>query len=153
MAYKHILVAVDNDDNSEKVCRRALEIATGCHAKLDLLHVVEPPPLPVIAAGGMGAISPPVEPTPEERKEAVETARKNLEALKALLGITDADVRVIESPLTKETIHEAARDCGANLVVVGSHGRHGLALFLSSSIASEFLKDAPCDLLAVRIED
>ena len=153
MAYKHILVAVDNDGNSEKVCRRALEIASGCNAKLDLLHVVEPPPLTPIAAGGMGAIAPPVEPTPEERKEAVENARKNLESLKDRVGITDAEIRVIESPMTKETIHEAARDCGANLVVVGSHGRHGLALFLSSSIASEFLKDAPCDLLAIRIED
>ena len=153
MAYKHILVAVDDDDTNEKVCRRALEIASGCHAKLDLLHVVEPPPLPAIAAGGMGAISPPVDPTTEERKKAVETARKNLEVLKELLGISDANVHVFESPLTKETIHEAAQDCGANLVVVGSHGRHGLALFLSSSIASEFLKDAPCDLLAVRIED
>ncbi len=51
---------------------------------------------------------------------------------------------------TKEGILGAAREHGADLIVVGSHGRHGLALLLGST-ANAVLHGAPCDVLAVRI--
>ena len=151
MAYTRVLVAVDNDGTNEKVCKRALEIVAGCDAKLVLLHVVEPPS-PAVVPGGLGAIVPPQGPTEEAHREFVDAARDNLESIRVDLGIRSAEIMIVESPLTKDTIHEAAQSVNADLVVVGSHGRHGLSLLLSASTASEFLKGAPCDLLAVRIE-
>ncbi len=47
-------------------------------------------------------------------------------------------------------IHRIAEEQGADLIVVGSHGRHGLALLLGST-ANGVLHGASCDVLAVRV--
>jgi universal stress protein A len=47
-------------------------------------------------------------------------------------------------------IHAKAEELGADLIVVGSHGRHGLALLLGST-ANGVLHGAGCDVLAVRV--
>ena len=57
---------------------------------------------------------------------------------------------MVNAPSTKEGILGAAKEHGADLIVVGSHGRHGLALLLGST-ANAVLHGAPCDVLAVRI--
>jgi universal stress protein A len=49
-------------------------------------------------------------------------------------------------------IHRLARELRCDLVVVGSHGRHGLALLLGST-ANDVLHGAQCDVLAVRLQD
>ena len=46
--------------------------------------------------------------------------------------------------------HKTAREQGADLIIVGSHGRHGLALLLGST-ANGVLHGASCDVLAVRV--
>ena len=47
-------------------------------------------------------------------------------------------------------IHNVAEEIGADLIVVGSHGRHGLALIFGST-ANGVLHGATCDVLAVRV--
>jgi len=47
-------------------------------------------------------------------------------------------------------IHSLASEINADLIVVGSHGRHGLALLLGST-ANSVLHGSPCDVLAVRV--
>ena len=49
-------------------------------------------------------------------------------------------------------IHQLAEDVAADLIVVGSHGRQGLALILGST-ANGVLHGAHCDVLAVRVGD
>ena len=49
-------------------------------------------------------------------------------------------------------IHNTADEIGADLIVVGSHGRHGLALIFGST-ANGVLHGAACDVLAVRVLD
>ena len=58
--------------------------------------------------------------------------------------------RHVAAGYTKQEILEHAREIRANLVMVGSHGRHGLALLLGST-ANAVLHGAPCDVLAVRL--
>jgi universal stress protein A len=48
-------------------------------------------------------------------------------------------------------IHGLAEEINANLIVVGSHGRHGLALIFGST-ANGVLHGAGCDVLAVRVK-
>ncbi|MCY1401873.1 Universal stress protein family protein [compost metagenome] len=50
----------------------------------------------------------------------------------------------------RQEIHNLAKEDGCDLIVVGSHGRHGLALLLGST-ANDVLHGAPCDVLAVRL--
>jgi universal stress protein A len=51
----------------------------------------------------------------------------------------------------RQEIHQLAKDQKCDLIVVGSHGRHGLALLLGST-ANDVLHGAPCDVLAVRLQ-
>lgn len=80
----------------------------------------------------------------------LQEAQAALGALAEKLGLDDAEQWVVNALSTKEGILGAAREHGADLIVVGSHGRHGLALLLGST-ANAVLHGAPCDVLAVRI--
>jgi universal stress protein A len=144
-AYQHILFATDFTDEALQVGARAKEIAQRYGARLSLVHVIEP----VVVSPGYDLL--PV--LPEVPDEVLQTSSQ--EALRRLaerLEIQDAGQRVITSVSTKEGILEAVRELGVDLIVIGSHGRHGLALLLGST-ANAVLHGAPCDVLAVRIHD
>ena len=152
MPYKTIIVAVDYDDTRAAVCRRAVDLASLCDARLHLIHIVEP--LPPIAAPGVigGAPFPPAQ-SDQEHQQSIDDATEQLSALAAELGEMVTGFEVIESANTRNAIHDVAESKNAELIIAGSHGRHGLSLFFSGSTANELLKDAPCDVLAVRIPE
>jgi universal stress protein A len=152
MIYRNIIVAVDNDLSDDPVCDRAVAMANACDARLILMHVVEPPIAPV-APGVVGAVTVSSLPSEEEQAERMAEHAAQLDALAARIGDRVIERRVVESPQICDTIHEIAVEFNADLIVVGSHGRHGLSLFVAGSTASDLLKKAPCDILAVRIFD
>ena len=152
MPYRTIILAVDNDENSGEVCKKATDLATACDARLHLIHVVEPLP-PIAAPGVIGGAPFPPTPTEEEHQQSIDDADQQLSNLATELGDIVSGYEIIESPNPRNAIHEAAEAKAADLIIAGSHGRHGLSLFFSGSTANELLKDAPCDVLAVRIAD
>ncbi len=79
----------------------------------------------------------------------VASARQRLETLAGTLGIPDADRR-IEIGTIKTEILRVAQEVGADLIMLGSYERHGLALLLGSTEKS-VLNAAPCDVLTVRL--
>ena len=145
MTYQHILFAADFSDDVLRVGERAREIAQRCGARLSLIHVVEDIN---ISLGGGYELLPVLPELPDEA--LLREAREMLRELAQRLGMEHAETGVVNAPSTKEGILDAARECGADLIVVGSHGRHGLALLLGST-ANAVLHGAPCDVLAVRI--
>lgn len=145
MTYQHILFAADFSDDALRVGERAREIAQRCGARLSLIHVVEDIN---ISLGGGYELLPVLPELPDEA--LLREAREMLRELAQRLGMEHAETGVVNAPSTKEGILDAARECGADLIVVGSHGRHGLALLLGST-ANAVLHGAPCDVLAVRI--
>jgi universal stress protein A len=157
--YKHILLAVDFGDETRQIAERAADLAQRFNARLTLLHVVEVASLtPVIEqipplAPGMG-IPPesqiPVESNARAAEQAFQHARSALAQLAENLAVENPEQLVMDAPSTKEEIHRVAKENAVDLIVVGSHGRHGLALLLGST-ANAVLHDAPCDVLAVRI--
>jgi universal stress protein A len=151
MTYKTIIVAVDNDTTSEQVCECAHALAQACDATITLIHVIEPL-YPVAMPGAIGVVPVSPGPTDEEHQQRIKESGEQIAALKEKLGVRAVDYRVIESAWTREAIHNVVHEVDADLIVVGSHGRHGLSLFFDRSTARELLKDAPCDLLAVRID-
>ena len=153
MTYRKLIVAVDNDSSNDQVCDRAVEIAESCDPQLLLIHVVDPPTAPVVP-GIAGAISVSSLPPDEEAQaKLLDENRTQLEALAAKIGDRVVAQRVVESAMIRESVHQAAIDFGADLIVAGSHGRHGLSLFFTGSTTSDLLKNAPCDILAVRIAE
>ena len=62
----------------------------------------------------------------------------------------DVEHQIIVLGKPEVEIHGAAKDLGTDLIVIGSHGRHGIALLMGST-ANGVLHGASCDVLAVRV--
>lgn len=140
--YKHILLAVDLSPASEYIAARAADMARQYSSRLSLIHVVEYLPMDV---GNEWMLPPQV----DVEGTLVDNARRYLMRLAATIGRPEAECWVpVGSPKTEVT--RAAKDHGVDLIVLGRHGRHGLALILGST-ANAVLHAAPCDVLAVRI--
>ncbi|MCB1830733.1 MAG: universal stress protein [Chromatiaceae bacterium] len=140
--YRNVLVAVDFSDDSKAVVRKAQEISARNQATLNLLHVVE-----YTSSMYAGDI-----PLPEDLnldKDLAEQAAVKLKALAEEMQISEA-AQYVEIGIPKREIVRLAEERGADLIVVGSHGRHGLQLLLGST-ANGVLHQAKCDVLAVRV--
>jgi universal stress protein A len=140
--YRHILFATDLGPECQLVGRRALSLARRYEAELTLIHVVEY----MVAEPSYDLMVP--SPT-EVENNLVDSARGQIRAVARDLGIPGANCRV-EMGTTKGEIVRVAEETGVDLIVVGSHGRHGIGLLLGST-ANAVLHGAPCDTLAVRI--
>lgn len=144
--YKTILVAVDFSPAAEMVTQRAVELARRCPADLELVHVVEYlPPLDI----GYEPVTAPEWSVDEQ--VLLDNARQNLRDLAEGQGIGAVPQHVELGP-PKHVIVRLAQEREADLIVIGSHGRHGIGRLLGST-ADGVLHHAPCDVLAVRIQD
>ena len=85
------------------------------------------------------------------QEQIQDTAKSHLTEFAETLNIEEENSHLIFGRPETE-IHTLANEIGADLIVVGSHGRHGLALLLGST-ANGVLHGAPCDVLAVRVGD
>lgn len=139
--YKHILFATDLTDETEYVIEKVRAIRGYTGAKLSVIHVVEPLPGYSYAYLGIEDIE----------GQLIQEARQSIEKLGAKLNIAKSDQFVEVGP-TKTKILNIADDVGADLIVCGSHGRHGLSLLLGST-ANAILHGAKCDVLTVRLPE
>lgn len=135
---RHLLVPVDFDDVSDLAVRTAMTLADRFHARLTLLHVLQLPRTAL--ALGLEV--------PEEQLHA--NARRNLEAVKARVGRRHPDVVSVVVPGEPwSKIVELAKSLDADLIVMGTHGRHGLPRMFLGSVAERVLRASPVPVLAV----
>ncbi|MDT8896405.1 universal stress protein [Halomonas sp. I1] len=138
--YRHILVAVDLTRDSHKVLERAMHIADRNHAKLSIMHTLEPLGF---AYGGdipmdLTSIQDQLDEHAKQRLAEIADDHVPRENQHVMVGMPDTE------------IHRFADDQKVDLIVVGSHGRHGFALLLGST-STGVLHGAKCDVLAVRV--
>jgi universal stress protein A len=139
--YKKILLVVDLSEDSKRVGERAKAIAACYQSEITLLHVVEYVPVEPMGEALL--------PTVQIEGELVERARIKLTELAGKLGLSNSP-KLIETGSIKSEIVRAAQRLGANLIVLGSRERHGLAILLNFT-EDTVLHAAPCDVLAVRL--
>ena len=139
--YKKILVAVDLSEESNQVSQRAQAIAGSNGSELHLIHVIEP--LSFAYGGDIPMDFSGIQ------DEIQQQATQQLERFAEENNI-DHDHRHIVLGRPEVEIHATAKEIGADLIVVGSHGRYGLALLMGST-ANGVLHGASCDVLAVRV--
>ncbi len=139
--YKHILYATDLSEDTDFLIHKVREIRGYTGAKLSIVHVVEPLPGYSYAYLGVEDIE----------GQLIEEARQAMEKLGAQLHVEKADLHVEVGP-TKTKILKIADEVKVDLIICGSHGRHGLSLLLGST-ANAVLHGANCDVLTVRLPE
>jgi universal stress protein A len=142
--YQRILVAVDLTESSFTIAERGRALAAALGSDLEMLHVVEPPP--VVAPIPPDTVIPAIIKTQEE---LIEAAQKHLANLAGGPGSQQARWRV-EVGSVKVELLRVAREFHVELIILGNHGRHGLA-FIFGPTEDAVLHSAPCDILAVRV--
>jgi nucleotide-binding universal stress UspA family protein len=147
--YRNILVAVDGSSTSDTALTEALELVRGQPAALRLLHVVDSPDAyPDVMFGHIAGDL-------EELREAWHKAGWDIldqAAARARAAGIEPQLRLLESDgrHVASTIVEEARTSGADLIVVGSHGRRGFHRLLLGSVAEGVARTAPTSVLLVR---
>lgn len=139
--YSHILLAADFHDDSTKVVERALAMRDANQCKLSLVHVIEPVG---VAYGGEFPLD-----LGDLHRELEKQAREKLAELGKSLNVAE-EHQYLEVGITERELLRVAKEQSVDLIVIGSHGRHGLALLLGST-ANGVLHHALCDVLAVRV--
>ena len=143
--YQHILLAVDFSDQDSYVARKAERLATFYKAKLSIIHVLDNIPMPDTAYGTVIPLDS------GSSYELLESEKEKFIQIENRLTLDLAQRWLIWGKPQIEIIR-IANEQNVDLIVVGSHGRHGLALLLGST-ATGVLHHAPCDVLAVRLQD
>ncbi len=142
--YKHILYATDLSDYARPVGGRAVDVARRNGARLTLLHVLQEKDV----GAGLEATTP----IPGETDgPLVQEMRRRLSDLANQLGVPDADQVVVTSTSRGKQIRHVAEEREVDLIIVGSHGRHGLSLLWHDSTPNTVMHGATCDVLAVSI--
>ncbi len=144
--YKKILCPIDGSPTSEVGMREAASLAKSMGAQLRFFHVMEFQPAMLGYEGG------PVMPAMfdalrQSTAEVVARARKF--ALEQNIEATVGSVEAIGTR-TSDSIIEEARSYGADLIVLGTHGRRGVRRMLLGSDAEAVAREAPCAVLLVR---
>jgi nucleotide-binding universal stress UspA family protein len=144
--YRTILVPYDFSDHSKKALAAAVDLGRRFDSNLHLLHVVTPP---IVAYPTMGtAAAPP----PNLLMEVREAAERSLNDVAAAIEDPPGTVKphIATGGATADAIREAATTLGADLIVMGTHGRTGMARVFLGSVAERTLRLAPCPVLTVR---
>lgn len=142
--YQHILIAADFSAHTDEVIQRAQALASP-ETQLCLCHIVEDFPLTDFAYEPMISVDS------DMRESLLQAGQQQLAEVGKRYGI-DADHQWVEFGSPGRDIVRIADEHNVDLIVVGSHGRHGIKVLLGAT-ANAILHHAHCDVLAVRLQD
>lgn len=150
MTLKHIAVATDLGEHSLPALDAALDLAEVHGARVSLVHIIEPTPTPP----GLEAFA--LEGMPIDWVERVTDARRSVadQKLNAMCAekrrAPSVIVPVLLTGLLPDTLNEFLVRDQADLLVVASHGRRGVAHFFLGSVAERLMRTAPCPVLVIK---
>ncbi|MBU6467114.1 MAG: universal stress protein [Burkholderiales bacterium] len=143
--FKHILVPVDGSPTSMQAVSKAAELAKAFGSKVTALYVIDPYPFTGVGADFAYGQSQYLSVATAEANTALDAAKGTLQAA----GIT-ADAVIGEGHAVHEGIVRALENTGADLIVMGSHGRRGLEKLMLGSVTQRVLGVAHVPVLVVR---
>jgi len=141
--YQNILLAVDLSHDDEQVINKAQRIADQYGSRISIIHVLDNIPMPDTAYGTEIPLYEGL------NDELLNVKKTRLSQIGEGLGLDSTRVRMVWG-LPHQEIIRMAEEESTDLIIVGSHGRHGIALLLGST-ASGVLHHSPCDVLAIRL--
>ena len=142
--FHHILVATDFSAGAEHAMHTACELSRVYSAPLTVLHVDDPVPYP-LPDGYMMYTAVQLSAAPEELERRLESAKVDAQAA----GAVHVETRLLQgAPATQ--IVRFAKDEDYDLIVMGTHGRRGVARLLLGSVAACVVQTSECPVLTVR---
>ncbi len=138
VSIKNVLFATDFSPVSEAAFQYAEAIARKFGSKLHAVHVVPPQAYKYVPGGG-GEV-------PWDIDE--HQAKEEMEHLEARMTGIPHDALTVRGEIA-DSIHILIVEKNADMLVVGTHGRRGLARVLMGSVAERIFRQAPCPVLTV----
>lgn len=145
MAYQKILVAIDDSEISDNVIQQAAQLAKALNSEITVVEVMTLDPYLADAYLRLGQSNELIERVRSYVHENLTKAEKKFEAL----GLTVA-TQVLEGFSVNGEIISAAQNLGADLIIMGSHGRTGFKKFILGSVAQKVLGESHIPVLVVR---
>ncbi|MDM0011841.1 universal stress protein [Variovorax sp. J22P168] len=143
--FNHILVPIDGSDTSMLAVSKASGLALAFGSRITLIHVVDN--YPFIGVGADYALG-------QNEYLAAATSSANAALARGVAALAaeglHSDQRVIDGHVVHEGIVDTAIAIGADLIVMGSHGRTGIEKLLLGSVTQRVLQEARCPVLVVR---
>jgi nucleotide-binding universal stress UspA family protein len=142
---RRILFATDLSQASERAFEQAADMAGGSGAELLIAHAYQPPTVTPTDAYLSAAMYEQLD------VKLRETAAQQLERFARLARERGVAARalLLAGP-AHEAISEAVKEEGADLIIMGTHGRTGPARFFLGSVAARVVSEAPCPVLTIR---
>jgi nucleotide-binding universal stress UspA family protein len=147
-AYRKILAAVDGSRASAKGLREAIRLAKAGHTRLAILHVVDEYPA-FAALDGMMAGAPGADLVPALREGGKKVLAKAAAAARKAGVPAKPVLREGLGPAAYPIVREAKK-LGADLIVLGTHGRRGVRRLVMGSDAEQVVRTSPVPVLLVR---
>jgi nucleotide-binding universal stress UspA family protein len=147
--YRHIFVAIDDSPTSRKALKEAISLAQIHGATLEIVHAIDENLVHVFHSKGM---------TTTTRNELKQVLRTNAEGCleRAAERARQAGVKTASRLLrghgehSSDLIASAIQESGADLLVVGSHGRRGVRRLFLGSVAENLVRKVGISVLMVR---
>jgi nucleotide-binding universal stress UspA family protein len=146
--FKHILVPVDGSRTSLAAIDKAAGLAKAFDAQVSVVFVIDPYPFTGVGADFAYGQDQYLSAAKAEANAAIEAANTRLQQA----GVRAAQTRVVESHAVWRGILESADAAQADLIVLGSHGRHGLERLVLGSVAQSVLAHTKVTTLVVRAQ-
>lgn len=147
MNFKKILIAVDNSTCSEKAAKTGYEMAKKFNSKIALLNIIEPAPTTVNPDYTLAPVFMEMYDNSDENSHLL---LKEIEK-KFAKGVSTTYLSTIDT--ATHGIIQQAEEWGAELIVIGTHGRSGLYHFLMGSVAEHVARKSACPVLIVPNKD
>lgn len=150
IAPRNVVVATDFGDAAARALQYGLEFAVAFGSRLHVVHVADD-----LAARGLPLVGMLPLDAPSAERTAEAEARRALGTLVTDERMRTVDVRpvVLRNHETARALLDYAREIEADLVVIGTHGRGGLAEFFLGSVAQRVVRSATCPVLTVRANE
>lgn len=145
--YKHMLVAVDGQELSNKALTQAIELAKAIGARITVLTVT--PRWSTVAAGGDVAVMFPPEEHESNVAEAARLLLSKAAAIAESAGVLCDSAHASDAHPYKAILDTASAK-GCDLIVMGSHGRRGMAGLLLGSETQKTLTHGKIPVLVYR---
>jgi nucleotide-binding universal stress UspA family protein len=144
----HVLCPIDFSEHARHALEHAAAIASWHHANVSVLHVHRPAvPTLAIVPGAVATSSEPIVATETEREELRRALNAFVEPTRSAGARIEAFVD--EDPDVGRAIVSRAKSIGADLMVMGTHGRSGFERFLLGSVAENVLRSTATPVLTV----